>query len=410
MRIRYPAIFAGQPLLLPSLTIGLLGALTGLAYLGLLRLLERGLSPAAWASRPHLLVLGAVGLLVALLMRLLGPPGDVELLVNNIHLEGGERGHASLRSLLPISLVCIAAGGALGPEAPLVQTTGTVGTWLADRWGLGKEETRILAISGMAAGFTVLFGAPIGAALFALEILHRRGLEYHEALMPAVMASLAGYAVSVLAAGSGLQPVWAFPMAGALRPADLAWAAGAGAAAAAGAACFTYANVGLRRLFRLLPPGARPVVGGLALGALALGSPYALTFGERQLGELVSLSPVLGLLLAAAAFKFAGASVTLSSGWRGGFIIPLFFIGAALGRAAHLVWPQSNEAVLMAAAMAGLNTGVTKTPLGSTLVVTGMAGMRLVPTTLAAAVVALLLTSEVGLIESQRARYSAARP
>ena len=44
----------------------------------------------------------------------------------------------------------------------------------------------MLTITGMAAGFTVLFGAPLGAALFALEILHRRGLEYYEALMPAL--------------------------------------------------------------------------------------------------------------------------------------------------------------------------------------------------------------------------------
>ena len=83
-------------------------------------------------------------------------------------------------------------------------------------------------------------------------------------------------------------------------------------------------------------------------------------------------------------------------GWRGGFIIPLFFIGVAAGRLTHLAFPGTNEVVLMAAFMAATNTGVTKTPLGSTLVVTQMAGLQLLPTTLIAAVVALLLTSEVG--------------
>ena len=57
--------------------------------------------------------------------------------------------------------------------------------------------------------------------------------------------------------------------------------------------------------------------------------------------------------------------------------------------------------------MSAINVGVTKTPIGSTLVVTEMAGLHLLPTTLLAAVVALLLTSEVTLIHSQRERESA---
>ena len=60
--------------------------------------------------------------------------------------------------------------------------------------------------------------------------------------------------------------------------------------------------------------------------------------------------------------------------------------------------------MLMAACMVAANTGVTKTPLGSTLVVTEMAGIHLLPTTTLAAVVAVVLTSEVHLIASQRAR------
>ena len=90
--------------------------------------------------------------------------------------------------------------------------------------------------------------------------------------------------------------------------------------------------------------------------------------------------------------------------WRGGFIIPLFFMGACLGRAFHGLVPGTNEAVMVAAFMAAANTGVTKTPIGSTLVVSEMAGFRLLPTTLLATVVAFVLTSEVGLIHTQRER------
>jgi H+/Cl- antiporter ClcA len=68
------------------------------------------------------------------------------------------------------------------------------------------------------------------------------------------------------------------------------------------------------------------------------------------------------------------------------------------------VFPHTNAVVLIAALMAACNVGVTKTPLGTVLVVTEMAGILLLPTTLIASVVALLLTSNVGLIESQRRR------
>jgi H+/Cl- antiporter ClcA len=102
--------------------------------------------------------------------------------------------------------------------------------------------------------------------------------------------------------------------------------------------------------------------------------------------------------------KLGGTTVTLSSGWRGGFIIPLFFMGVCLGRLGHAMVPHTNEVVLIAALMAAINCGVTKTPLGSTLVVSEMAGLRLLPPVLVASVVALVLTSEVGLIRSQRER------
>jgi H+/Cl- antiporter ClcA len=58
----------------------------------------------------------------------------------------------------------------------------------------------------------------------------------------------------------------------------------------------------------------------------------------------------------------------------------------------------------MLALMAACNVGVTKTPFGSALVVSGMAGVRLLPTTLLASIVALVLTSRVAMIETQRER------
>jgi H+/Cl- antiporter ClcA len=373
----------------------------------MLHLLQRGLWPTHWALFPHGLILVGVGIAVAVLTKLLGSPGDVELLVDNIHVAGGAEDLRQLPSLIPISLLCIASGGGLGPEAPLVQTTGTTGSWMARRFGLDAAEVRIVTITGMAAGFTVLFGAPLGAAVFALEILHRRGLEYYEALMPAVLGSLAGYAIYVVITGVGLEPVWQLPDVGAVHGGDLGWAVACGVVGAVVATTFTYLNQGLRAVFRRVPALGRPVLGGAALALLAWMSPYALTFGEDQLGHLTTTDLALRTLALAAVAKLLGSSVTLSSGWKGGFIIPLFFMGACLGQAGHIVFPSTNEAVLMAALMAACNVGVTKTPLGSVLVVSEMGGVQLLPTTLIASVIALVLTSNVSLIESQRRRTDA---
>jgi len=390
--------------------VGLGGGALGAAYLTVLEAVADVLGPDRWSGAAHLVVLVAVGGAVTLLVRLLGTPGDVELLVDNIHVEGGPDDVRSLRSLVPISLLCVGAGGGLGRGAPPVTTTGTLASWLGIRSDLERDERRTLAITGMAAGFTVLFAAPLGAAVFALEILHRRGLEYYEALLPAAVGSLCGYGVSTAVTGMGIDPLWSFPAPPQLVPLDFALAVGAGVVGAVVAVAFTYASIGLRALADQLPAGVQPAVGGAILGLIALASPYALTNGELQIDHL-SATGALGLtFLVAAAAKFAAAAVAMATGWRGGFIIPLFFIGFCLAQAADGHLGSGSTWVLAAGLMVACNVGVTKTPIGSTLVVTEMSGLALAPTTLVAALVSLALTSQVGLIHSQRRRFATPTP
>lgn len=280
-------------------------------------------------SGAHLLVLAGVGGVVAVTTRLVGRTADVELLVDNIHVLGGADEARSLRSLIPVSLLCIGAGGALGPEAPLVTTTGTIGSWVGRRARLGRDDRRIVSIAGMAAGFTVLFGAPPGSAIFALEILHRRGLEYYEAILPSVFGALCGYGVYTAATGIGLEPIFDFPTPVPMTIADLGWGVAAGAGGAAVAIAFTYLCSGLRRLTMPLPGGLLPVIGGLALGLLALASPFALTNGEAQIADLTTSQVAAATMLGAAAVKLVATAVSLITGWKGGFIIPLFSSGSA---------------------------------------------------------------------------------
>src|SRR5689334_3398174 len=221
------------PLFASTALVGLAGGVIGAAYLRAFHRLQHVLWPDSFAHvGVELLVLRLVGVGVVLIGRVLGRPGDVELLVDNIHVSGGMASVRALRSLVPMSLLTISAGGAAGPEAPLVTTCGSLAGFAARRRGLSVTEVRCVTIAGMAAAFTVLFGAPLGAALFALEILHRRGMQYAEALVPAIVGALTGYACYMVITDAGLEPVWQIPSVDSFRGVDLLWAVGAGVAGA----------------------------------------------------------------------------------------------------------------------------------------------------------------------------------
>ncbi len=88
------------------------------------------------------------------------------------------------------------------------------------------------------------------------------------------------------------------------------------------------------------------VMGGLTLGLLAQLSPMSLLWGEFQIDRIInipaallkdhSLGAAVGLLVLLAAVKVQAVSVTLRTGFRGGFILPLMFIGGAIGTAAMM--------------------------------------------------------------------------
>ena len=402
-RVRGALLGPGGRLLRLVAAVGTVSGLVAAVVLAAIQVLTSWIGPPRFGAVGALVVLVLAGAVISGMILLLGNPGDVELLVDNIHVTGGRSDIRDLRALLPVAVVGIAAGSAIGPEAPLVQTTGSLGSWVALRLRLDARDLRLLTIGGMAAGFTVLLGAPIGASLFALEILHRRGLEYYEALLPALIGSVTGYAVFAAITGLGLQPYLVLPAPHPLGLADLGVGVAAGVVGAGVATVFTYLVSSLRGAFRRLPVWARPIAGGASLGVLGLVTPFALTFGEEQLNEVVASGLPVGALLLAAVAKLVGSAAITTAGWRGGFIIPLFFVGACLGLAAADVL-GIDPVVAMTTLMAAGVVGVTKTPLGSALVVSEIAGLAVLPPVLVASLVALLLTSRVTLLETQRRR------
>ncbi|HVY60693.1 MAG TPA: chloride channel protein [Planctomycetota bacterium] len=348
------------------------------------------------------LALAAVGVAIGRCRRIFGDPGEIDLVVDNIHVYRG-LGHRQNKAMLPISLLTVTSGGSVGPEAPLVQFTGTTGYALAEWAGLDERERRIAMLSGMAVGFTALFGHPLAAMIFALEIPHRRSLQYIEALLPAALASAIGFVIFTALTGHGFDTAWLFP-----APGDVTWwqlplAIGLGCLAALVGRLYAELQKVSRALFRLVPSlELRGALVGALIGVVGWLYPDTLFFGEAQLTSVMREPVVWQALLLMAALKLCTVSLSLSGGWRGGLIIPMFLVGAMLGRVLHVHFPFIPEPIACLCLMSALNTAVTKTPLGSTLVVALMSGVSTVAPIFLASLAAFFLSERVAIIHSQR--------
>ena len=410
-----------RTLILLSALVGIGGGALAAAYY---YVLEGGLylvwEVLAEAIGPIWLVTALGGLLVGLSLKYLGVPGEIAAVVDNIHLRRGRIDFRQTPSMVVASLVSISFGGSAGPEAPLVQIIGSLGSWLGDRLRLYGHLVRTLTFCGMAAALGAFFGAPLGGALFALEIPHRRGMEYYEALIPALVAAFLSFEVfrALVPSHGVLYPFSVVPEVTLLTVALGAVLGVLGAVIGLGfIALFRSMGKVLHRF------ETRPVLlataGGLAIGLLASAYPGELPltllfWGEYQTRELLLGADVFAdqyggaaitILLLLALGKAVSIGLTLHTGFRGGFIFPLFFIGATLGMA--LSAGSGGRIPLSIAAlglMAALNVAVTRTPISTTVILTTLSGTSMVPVIGAASLVSFLLTTPVPLIRTQRPR------
>lgn len=351
-----------------------------------------------------LIVMPLAGLVIGLVIYFLGNPGEIAVIVDNIHFRGGRLDARKNPSMLLASLVSISAGGSAGPEAPLVQVTGSFGTWFADRLNLNGEELRSMSLAAMAGGFTALFGAPLGGAMFALEILHHQHVvEYYEALLPAIVSSCASYLVFAAITKLGIAPTWHFPHYTLNNIDDFALAIVFGIIGAIAGWIFMGIFRGCDRLFAKIPGPiyVRTTVAGLGLGGFAAVLPLTRYFGHHELEAVLDGSfPVL-FLLGLAFAKMVTISLTVTGGWRGGFIIPIFFTGACLGKAIAALIPGINPALAMICTMAALNASVTRTPISTTLLLSKLTNFAPFTPILFASLVGFFLAPKVPLITSQ---------
>lgn len=402
--------------ILCAAAIGIIGGLVATAYYYLLE----NLTHIVWHTLPEMLQSGDFlhsnylwiattigGLLVGLSLYFMGLPGEVAFVVDRVH-DPGRIDIKQTPAMIVASLLSIAAGGSAGPEAPLVQVNGSIGGWLGSKLKLSLPTIRILTFCGMSAALGAFFGAPLGGALFALEIPHRRGLEYYEALIPAVLSAILSFTVFRFTTGLSIGGMYHFDSIPPLTLMNLLQGAILGAIGAAVALLFIL-------VFRLVGYLAEPLhhhtillatLGGLSIGLIALIYPQTLFFGEKQIDTIIEQGAMFGIatLLAIGLAKMLAVSCTLHSGFRGGFIFPLFYIGSVVGCAIALGFPQIHPTVAMVCMMAAVNVAITKTPISTTVILSVIADTSMVPVIVIASFTSFLLTTQVSLIDTQRSR------
>lgn len=406
--IRYNPFVFSRLFLIWAL-VGLTGGMIAGAYWIVLEFLIHGISFfKGWLVIP---VMTTGGLLAGLTIHLFGDPGEIQLIVNNIRFNKGKLDPKNNPSMILSSLFCISTGGSLGPEAPLVQVTGSTGTLFGKIFRLKGEDLRSLSIAGMASGFTALFGAPLGGSLFSLEILHHKHVvEHYRAIIPALVASSFSYVVFALVIHLGLGPTWEMPAYEYSGLFDFSYAVLFGLIAAAVGWSFIYCARFLKLLLekRPMPIYVKTTMGGIVLGIIAYFLPITRYFSHVELNELVAGNFALNVLMAILVFKIIAIAVTVTSGWRGGFIIPLFFVGATLGLIIHHFTPGANLTLTMISCMAAINACVTRTPVSTTILLATMTGFGYFVPILFASLTGYFFAPKIPFIRSQMAREKTA--
>lgn len=280
------------------------------------------------------------------------------------------------------SALCIATGGSVGREGPIVQIGSAFASGLGQRWRVSESRLRVLVACGAAGAISATFNAPLTGVLFAFEIIVREFAL--DALLPVVVASVIADLVGQGFLGSG-PALSGFPhdlvMA---RGADYLVVALLGLGAGAVGVGFTTVLYRVEdlcdALWRGRPEWLRPAVGGVALGLVLLALPELYGVGYPVINRAAAGGYAVWLLVGLAVGKVVAASVTIGIGGSGGVFAPSLFIGAMAGSAVgdaatHALGRGAGDpAAYAVVAMGAVFAGAARAPLTSIAGVIEMTG------------------------------------
>ncbi len=329
---------------------------------------------------------------------------NTNAIIDSVHL--GENVPAMLAPVIFIATVIThLCGGSAGREGAALQIGGGLGSNIGRLFGLDEKDIRLATLCGMSAVFSALFGTPLTATLFALEVISV-GVFYYSGLVPCLVSSVVAFGVTML---MGISPT-RFIIVMLPLTANLIWRVAILAViCAAVSSLFCVAMHAAEYYIEKWLPNTilRAAAGGAVLIALTLlvGSTDYNGTGMNVIKAALehgSAHPMAFLL------KILFTAITLSCGFRGGEVVPTFFIGATLG---CVVGPLLGIPAGFSAAVGliAVFCGAVNCPIASLALSIELFGSTELMYFALACGISYMLSGYFGLYRSQKILYSKTR-